>query len=357
MRCATASETHVVWWDEHEDQRGERASHRRVKHSSLTPGLPRGHANPVGKTVIVEAASATTPSEPFAPRPGAFLAPLVGRHHVARRRIDAMLDDAVDVPLVVVSAPAGAGKSTALSGWLDRHEGASGWYSLDNDDNDPAVFWPSVASTLELPDPAGMTTGRDVVRALFSSGPAASGTTDGAGARRLPHDHQPGRAHRHGPVRHRGARDAPCRDQHPPRPTAHARQAAGARKPAGDPLPRSAPRQRRSRRAAQRPDGHRARPVRHWPADRTHRRMGGRGAARRPVIAQPAGPQPSSSASSPATTATSRTTCETRSWPGFPIACTSSWSPPPSSIGSTPRSARPSPVSKMPRTGSTSSIG
>ena len=79
-----------------------------------------------------------------------------------------MLDDAVDVPLVVVSAPAGAGKSTALSGWLDRHEGASGWYSLDNDDNDPAVFWPSVASTLELPDPAGMTTGRDVVRALFA---------------------------------------------------------------------------------------------------------------------------------------------------------------------------------------------
>ena len=70
--------------------------------------------------------------------------------------------------LVVVSAPAGAGKSTALSGWLARHEGASGWYSLDNDDNDPAVFWPSMASTLELPDPAGMTTGRDVVRALFA---------------------------------------------------------------------------------------------------------------------------------------------------------------------------------------------
>ena len=79
-----------------------------------------------------------------------------------------MLDDAADVPLVLVSAPAGAGKSTALSGWLDRHEGPSGWYSLDNDDNDPAVFWPSVASALELPDPVGMTSGRDVVRALFA---------------------------------------------------------------------------------------------------------------------------------------------------------------------------------------------
>ena len=122
----------------------------------------------VGKTVTVEDASASTSSGPFAPRPGALVAPLVGRHQVARRRIDALLDEAVDVPLVVVSAAAGAGKSTALSGWLDRHEGPSGWYSLDNDDNDPSVFWPSVASTLELPDPAGMTTGRDVVRALFA---------------------------------------------------------------------------------------------------------------------------------------------------------------------------------------------
>jgi LuxR family maltose regulon positive regulatory protein len=87
---------------------------------------------------------------------------------VARRRIDAMLDDAVDVPLVVVSAAAGAGKSTALSGWLDRHEGPRAWYSLDNDDNDPAVFWPSVASALELPDPFGLTSGRDVARALFA---------------------------------------------------------------------------------------------------------------------------------------------------------------------------------------------
>ena len=67
-----------------------------------------------------------------------------------------MLDDALDVPLVVVSAPAGAGKSTALSGWLDRHEGARGWYSLETDDNDAAVFWPSLASALDLPDPTEM---------------------------------------------------------------------------------------------------------------------------------------------------------------------------------------------------------
>ena len=34
--------------------------------------------------------------------------------------------------LVLVSAPAGAGKSTALSGWLDRREGGAHWYSLES---------------------------------------------------------------------------------------------------------------------------------------------------------------------------------------------------------------------------------
>ena len=58
--------------------------------------------------------------------------------------------------------------------------------------------------------------------------------------------------------------------------------------------------------------------VRRWPADRTDRRMGRRGAARRAVASQPRRPGAVHRASSPATTATSPTTCETRSWPGCP---------------------------------------
>jgi LuxR family maltose regulon positive regulatory protein len=68
---------------------------------------------------------------------------------------------------VLVSAPAGAGKSTALSGWLTRRGGGA-WYSLEDDDNDPAVFWPSVAMTLDLPGARDMAGPRDVTRALFA---------------------------------------------------------------------------------------------------------------------------------------------------------------------------------------------
>jgi LuxR family transcriptional regulator, maltose regulon positive regulatory protein len=109
------------------------------------------------------------PPESSAPRPGALLAPLIGRHHVARPRLDALLDEAVEAPLLVVSAPAGAGKSTALSGWLHRHGGTTAWYSLERDDNDPAVFWPSLALTLDLPDSADSRSARDVARALFDN--------------------------------------------------------------------------------------------------------------------------------------------------------------------------------------------
>jgi LuxR family maltose regulon positive regulatory protein len=72
--------------------------------------------------------------------------------------------------LVLVSAPAGSGKSTAVSGWLKRHHARSGWYSVESDDNDPAVFWPSVASALELSDPGDIRSGRDVALALFDRG-------------------------------------------------------------------------------------------------------------------------------------------------------------------------------------------
>jgi LuxR family maltose regulon positive regulatory protein len=102
------------------------------------------------------------------PRPGALVAPLIGRHHVIRRRIDDLLDDAVEAPLVLVSAPAGSGKSTALSGWLQRRHGTSGWYSLESDDNDPVVFWPSLAVALDLPEPTTVRDPRDVAGAVFT---------------------------------------------------------------------------------------------------------------------------------------------------------------------------------------------
>ena len=41
---------------------------------------------------------------------------------------------------MLVSAPAGYGKSTLLSAWLEQLEFPSAWLSLDDKDNDPSRF-------------------------------------------------------------------------------------------------------------------------------------------------------------------------------------------------------------------------
>lgn len=50
---------------------------------------------------------------------------------------------------VLVSAPAGSGKSTLVNGWLDVHDRASGWLQVDDGDDDPIRFWSGVASSLQ----------------------------------------------------------------------------------------------------------------------------------------------------------------------------------------------------------------
>jgi LuxR family maltose regulon positive regulatory protein len=64
-----------------------------------------------------------------------------GVHAVSRPRLRGLLDATPDARLVLVSAPAGFGKSTLLADWLANSELAWGWLSLDAADNDPARFW------------------------------------------------------------------------------------------------------------------------------------------------------------------------------------------------------------------------
>ena len=92
--------------------------------------------------------------------------PPVGRHHVVRARLDSMLEGALDVVLVVVAAPAGAGKTAALSGWLNRRAGGGSWVTLDASHNDPAVFWSTIAAALHLPRPDVHRDARSMVRSL-----------------------------------------------------------------------------------------------------------------------------------------------------------------------------------------------
>ncbi len=59
---------------------------------------------------------------------------------VPRPRLYALLDRALEVPLTLVVAPAGFGKTTLVVQWLEATKRSAAWLSLDTGDNDPASF-------------------------------------------------------------------------------------------------------------------------------------------------------------------------------------------------------------------------
>ncbi|MGH9230167.1 MAG: LuxR C-terminal-related transcriptional regulator [Acidimicrobiales bacterium] len=70
---------------------------------------------------------------------------------VPRARLDRRLDPEGLPALVLVSAPAGFGKTTLLTEWLAANTVATkstAWLSLDRRDSDPAVFWSYVVAAL-----------------------------------------------------------------------------------------------------------------------------------------------------------------------------------------------------------------
>ncbi len=69
---------------------------------------------------------------------------------VDRDRLSVVLDEADDagVALVLVSAPAGSGKSTLVAGWAATRSAHVAWLQLDEADADPSRFWVSVTSAI-----------------------------------------------------------------------------------------------------------------------------------------------------------------------------------------------------------------
>jgi LuxR family maltose regulon positive regulatory protein len=75
---------------------------------------------------------------------------------IRRPRLHALLDKALEHPFTLVSAPAGFGKTTLLSTWarsLVAPNTGVCWLSLDEEDNDPYLFWTYVLSVLQTQDP------------------------------------------------------------------------------------------------------------------------------------------------------------------------------------------------------------
>ena len=73
---------------------------------------------------------------------------------VQRQRLIQKLNQGLECGLVLISAPAGYGKSTLLSAWLSRIEVATSWLSLDDRDNDPSRFLVYLAAALQGIDPS-----------------------------------------------------------------------------------------------------------------------------------------------------------------------------------------------------------
>jgi LuxR family maltose regulon positive regulatory protein len=83
-----------------------------------------------------------------------FCPPNLSSDLVNRDRLIELLRGSQEVPLTLVSAPAGYGKSVLVSQWLDQYEGLSFWLSLDKADSSLRRFSAHLISNfqLQLPD-------------------------------------------------------------------------------------------------------------------------------------------------------------------------------------------------------------
>ena len=75
--------------------------------------------------------------------------PPAGNNVVHRSGLFEKLNSGLSRKLILVSAPAGYGKTTLLSDWINQNKIPASWLSLDNSDNDPAVFLGYVISGIQ----------------------------------------------------------------------------------------------------------------------------------------------------------------------------------------------------------------
>ncbi len=86
-----------------------------------------------------------------------------------REHLIAVVNQSRSVPLTLLSAPAGFGKTTLLSAWSSQSTSQVAWLSLDEQDNDPARFWAYVIAALRH---SGTPVGEAAEALLHSSQPS-----------------------------------------------------------------------------------------------------------------------------------------------------------------------------------------
>jgi LuxR family maltose regulon positive regulatory protein len=75
--------------------------------------------------------------------------PPASQNIVHRQELYEKLNIGLTRKLILISAPAGFGKTTIISDWINQHKIPTVWFSLDNGDNDPAVFLSYVISGIQ----------------------------------------------------------------------------------------------------------------------------------------------------------------------------------------------------------------
>jgi LuxR family maltose regulon positive regulatory protein len=85
-----------------------------------------------------------------------FHNPLTIGRLTQRPRLDKKLDESLSAGcrLVLVTAPAGFGKSTLISAWINQQTTHFSWLSLDRSDNDPKQFFRYLIGALQKIDPS-----------------------------------------------------------------------------------------------------------------------------------------------------------------------------------------------------------
>ena len=94
--------------------------------------------------------------------------PPAGNNVVHRSELFEKLNSGLSKKLILVSAPAGYGKTTLVSDWIGQNKIPAAWLSLDNGDNDPAVFLSYVISGIQTIDKKF---GQSALRLLNSPNP------------------------------------------------------------------------------------------------------------------------------------------------------------------------------------------
>ena len=125
------------------------------------PGLPTEEMD--RRTITGVSADPLLATKLYVPRPPVQL--------VRRPRLVERLQQILERQLILIAAPAGFGKTTLLSAWLQDAPVSTAWVSLDSGDDDPTRFWSYTLAALDAVCPGLSAIGLPLLQSLQSPQP------------------------------------------------------------------------------------------------------------------------------------------------------------------------------------------